>query len=204
MGSARALAIAIVGLAIVGATPVAPDEADPGEDADVAPRPPADATGRSDLDLGNDVFANALATALRSVYERYVASAKSIPAPVRERLEDEYGPELARARFAVSPAAVRLLATIDRFEGTAFGKGMHALTIDDLILLAADPQETESPLALWIWAHELYHVRQYRERGSILEFARDYLRNCEALERAADESANRALDMSVNVKHCLR
>lgn len=157
---------------------------------------------RTDLDV-NDVLANALATALQSVYDRYAGSSSPIPDDVRDRLQAEYGLELERARFVVSAAAVRLLGTIDRFQGTAYGKGMHALTIDDLILLAADPAENESPFTLWIWAHELHHVRQYSERESILEFARDYLRDCPAIERAADARANRALGMDVSVAHCL-
>jgi hypothetical protein len=176
--------------------PARPDEA--------APRSPAEGAVRNDLDLSNDLLARALATALQSVYDRYVGSAAAIPPDVRDRLEEEYGDELSRARYAVSPEAIRLLAAIDRYEGTSFGEGMHALTIDGLILLATDPAENESPFALWIWAHELHHVRQYRERGSILAFARDYIRDCDAIERAADERANRALDMDVSVSHCLQ
>jgi hypothetical protein len=185
-----------------GAAPETPVET-PAPDDDRRPSPTEGAI-RNELDLSNDVLARALATALQSAYDRYVGSAISIPDDVSQRLEEEYGVELSRARFVVSPAAVRLLATIDRFQGSDFGEGMHALTIDDLILLAADPAENESPYALWIWAHELHHVRQDREAGSILTFARDYLRDCDAIEDAADERANRALEMDVSVRHCLQ
>ena len=197
-GSIRCAAF---GLALLGAAAAAPVEPVPPEEA--APEAPVDGAARTDLDLANDVLANALATALQSVYDQYVGSAQPIPTDVQEQLKDEYGPELSRARFVVSPAAVRLLGTIDRFQGTTFGKGMHALTIDDLVLLASDPTESESPYTLWIWAHELHHVHQYRERGSILDFARGYLRDCDAIERAADARANRALGMDVSVRHCL-
>lgn len=191
----------VLGLALLGTAPTAPVEPAPTGEAN--PGPPAGGAVRDELDVA-DVLADALATALQTVYDRHLASASSIPADVRERLEDEYGAELSRARFVVSAAAVRLLGTIDRFQGTGFGKGMHALTIDDLILLASDPEDSESPYTIWIWAHELHHVQQYRERGSILAFARAYLRDCDAMEQAADARANRALGMDVHVSHCLR
>ena len=202
LAGVRTLAGTLLALALLGASTIEPAEPNRAEDA--VPRSPEDAPVQQDLDLGDDLFARALATALQSVYDRYIGAAAPIPAEVQEQLGNDYGPELSRARFVVSEAAVRLLATIDRFEGTDFGEGMHALTINDLILLAANPAENESPFAMWIWAHELHHVRQYRERGSLLAFARNYLRHCEAVERAADERANRALGMDVSVHHCLK
>jgi hypothetical protein len=54
-----------------------------------------------------------------------------------------------------------------------------------------------------MWAHELHHVQQYQERGTIYRFARWYVNDCEAVERAADDRANRALGMSIGLPHCL-
>ena len=146
-----------------------------------------------------DALAAPLAAALEAVHDRYAGSAKPIPADVREALAAEFGTELARARYVVSEFAVNLLTAIDQFQGTSLRNGLHAVTVDDLILFSSAPSISD----LWMWAHELHHVRQYQERGTIYRFARWYVNDCEAVERAADDRANRALGMSIRLPHCL-
>jgi hypothetical protein len=118
---------------------------------------------------------------------------------VRQALAAEFGAELARARYVVSELAIDLLTAIDRFQGTSLRNGLHAMTVDDLIVFSSAPTSSD----LWMWAHELHHVRQYQERGTIYQFALWYVNDCEAVERAADDRANRALGMSIHPPHCL-
>jgi hypothetical protein len=116
-----------------------------------------------------------------------------------DALAAAFGSELARARYVVSELAVGLLTAIDRFQGTSLRNGLHAVTVDDLILFSSAPSISD----LWMWAHELHHVQQYQERGTIYRFARWYLSDCEAVEQAADDRANRALGTSIHPQHCL-
>lgn len=145
------------------------------------------------------VYAAPLAAALQAVHDQYAGSAKPIPADVREALAAEYGSELARARYVVSAFAVNLLTAIDQFQGTSLRDGLHAVTVDDLIVFSAVPSISD----IWMWAHELHHVRQYQERGTIYAFALWYVNDCEAVERAADDRANRVLGTSISPPHCL-
>jgi hypothetical protein len=144
-------------------------------------------------------LAAVLATALQAVHDQYAGSAKPVPPDVKQALAAEYGSELEHARYVVSQLAIDLLATIDRFQGTSLRNGLHAVTVDDLIVFSSAPSSSD----LWMWAHELHHVRQYHERGTILEFARWYLSDCEAVEQAADDRANRTLGTSIRPPHCL-
>lgn len=146
-----------------------------------------------------DPLATALALALHTVHDRYVPAAKAIPEDVTKRLAAEYGAELARARYVVSRLAISLLGAIDRFQGTTLRSGQHAVTVDDLIVFASTPSIED----VWMWAHELHHVRQYRVLGGIDAFAAAYLADCEAIEKEADERANRALGTNVHPAHCL-
>jgi len=144
-------------------------------------------------------LATVLAAALQAVYDQYAGSAKPVPPDVKQALVAEYGSELERARYVVSKLAIDLLATIDRFQGTSLSNGLHAVTVDDLIVFSSAPSSSD----LWMWAHELHHVRQYHERGSIYRFALWYVNDCEAVEQAADERANRVLGTSIRPPHCL-
>lgn len=146
-----------------------------------------------------DVYAAPLAAALQAVHDQYAGSAKPIPADVREALAAEYGSELARARYVVSAFAVKLLTAIDQFQGTSLRDGLHAVTVDDIIVFSSVPSISD----IWMWAHELHHVRQYQERGTIYGFALWYVNDCEAVEQAADDRANRVLGTSVSPPHCL-
>jgi hypothetical protein len=146
-----------------------------------------------------DALAAPLAAALEMIHDRYAGSAKRIPEDVRDALAAEFGPELVRARYVVSAFAVNVLTAIDHFQGTSLRKGLHAATVDDLILFSSVPSIAD----LWMWAHELHHVKQYEERGTIYQFALWYVNDCEAVERAADDRANRALGTSIRPPHCL-
>lgn len=172
---------------------------DPGAAADSGDAPARPGTEEGDT---AQTLASVLAAALQAVHDHYAGSARPVPTAVRERLAPEYASELARARYVVSRLAFRVLATVDRHQGTALSDGLHAVTVDDLIVFSSEPGATDRDL--WMWAHELHHVHQYQERGTIHEFARAYLSDCEAIERAADERANRVLGTGIRLRHCLR
>ena len=182
---AIALALAL-GCALAGADAAASEG-----DAKRAAEPAARGT--------RDAYAGPLAAALELVHDRYAGAAKPIPADVKDALAVEYGPELVRARYVVSQLAVELLTAIDRFQGTSLRKNLSAVTVDDLILFSSAPTLSD----LWMWAHELHHVHQYEERGSIHAFALWYVNDCEAVEQAADDRANRALGKNIHPPHCL-
>lgn len=197
------LGIALLGAALVGAAPeedadfVAPPAAEPVEEAPPSDGlPPAPALGPRDP---KETLAGALAGALQLVYDQYLPAAKPVPEDVQARLAEEFGPELARARFVVSREAFELLTLFDRIQGTSLAQGAHALTVNDLIVFASQPTVDD----LWVWAHELHHVRQYEERGTIRDFALWYVDECPEIERAADERANRVLGTDIQLRHCL-
>ena len=146
-----------------------------------------------------DPLAAALAAALATVHDQYAPSAKPVREDVKQALAAEYGSELARARYVVSRLAIRVLSAIDQFQGTSLGSGLHAMTVDDLILFSSEPSTAD----IWMWAHELHHVRQFRVLGGVDAFAAAYLRDCEAIEKEADDRANRALATSIHPRHCL-
>jgi hypothetical protein len=172
--------------------------AGPGADA-AATDADAGRTAEQGTGEAQDALAAPLAAALEAVHGQYAGSAKPVPADVREALAAEFGSELTRARYVVSELAVRVLTAIDQFQGTSLRNGLHAVTVDDLILFSSAPSIAD----LWMWAHELHHVRQYQEQGTIYRFARWYVNDCEAVERAADDRANRALGTSIRLRHCL-
>jgi hypothetical protein len=146
-----------------------------------------------------DPVAAALTAALQTVHDRYAPAAKPVPDDVKQALAAEYGEESARARYVVSQLAISVLSAIDQFQGTSLRSGQHAMTVDDLIVFASTPTSSD----LWMWAHELHHVRQYRMLGGVDAFAAAYLSDCEGIEKEADERANRALGKSIHPRHCL-
>lgn len=58
-----------------------------------------------------------------------------------------------------------------------------AVTVDDVIVFASTGVDIDDPA---LWAHELYHVMQYREWG-VAGFAERYLNDRGAVEHAANE-----------------
>lgn len=170
----------------------------PGASAAAADTDAGPATGQP-TGGARDAYAAPLAAALELVHDRYAGSAKPIPPDVKEALAAEYGPELVRARYVVSELAINVLTAIDQFQGTTLRKGVNAATVDDLIVFSSAPSISD----LWMWAHELHHVHQYEERGTIYRFALWYVNDCEAVERAADDRANRTLDTKIHPPHCL-
>ena len=45
---------------------------------------------------------------------------------------------------------------------------------------------------LWLWAHEIAHIQQYKQMGT-LDFAKRYVRDYSAIEAEADQMADRAM-----------
>jgi hypothetical protein len=98
-----------------------------------------------------------------------------IPPDVREVLEGFVAEEILDvARWRIDDSAASMYPAFFRFGGTP------AVTLDYVVIFdsaehAADPS---------LWAHELYHVGQYRDWG-IDGFAERYLTDYEAVEHDA-------------------
>jgi hypothetical protein len=82
---------------------------------------------------------------------------------------------LASVRWRVEPDSVL-------FGTNVFRSGMRAVTLDNVILFVS----AEEAANVKLWAHELYHVLQYREWG-IEDFIERYLADRSVVEREAWE-----------------
>lgn len=100
-----------------------------------------------------------------------------VPGAVRDALADYIPPEvLATVRWRVDDSNLMSAANL-------FGNGtLTAVTLDHVIVFVSDDDAAD----LTLWAHELYHVRQYREWG-VAGFVERYLEEPDAVERAAKE-----------------
>ncbi len=90
---------------------------------------------------------------------------------------DGYLPDdvLASVRWRIEPDSVLIGQNL-------FQPGMRAVTLDNVILFAS----AEEAANIKLWAHELYHVLQYRQWG-IEGFVAHYLADRAAVEREAWE-----------------
>ncbi|WP_353472895.1 hypothetical protein PVT71_02360 [Salipiger sp. H15] len=146
----------------------------------------------SDVVLGNkslgETFQEAvgipLAAALRQAHDALSPRAKPLPDDIKTALYAGFSHELVdRARYVETdvegnlPAIINTLKTkIGETDGTN-----HAVTVDDIIAFETVP----SVLDIGFWAHELIHVRQYRDWG-IDKFAAQYATNYKSVENEAE------------------
>lgn len=68
----------------------------------------------------------------------------------------------------------------------------NAIVLDTVIVFRNLEDARVNEDNLWLWAHELAHVEQYRSWG-IDDFTKRYLRDFQAVESAANERANQFL-----------
>jgi hypothetical protein len=100
-----------------------------------------------------------------------------IPSDVREVLAGYVAEEILDvARFRVDDTEVSMYPAFFRLGGTP------AVTLDYVVIWESAEQAADPSL----WAHELYHVGQYRDWG-IEGFAERYLADYEAVEHDAAE-----------------
>ena len=108
--------------------------------------------------------------------EAIARGVEPIPAEFLEAFDGHLpGDVLATVRWRIEPDSVLTGQNV-------FQPGMRAVTLDNVILFASAEEATNVKL----WAHELYHVLQYRQWG-VENFVDRYLADRAAVERDAWE-----------------
>lgn len=116
---------------------------------------------------------------LQSRQSALMAGTLPMPLDIRAQLSSYYDSELLdTVRFRVGA-----LDELDAASTMLQNPDIQAVTLIDVVVFRTD-QAAEQDVALW--AHELWHVQQYRDWGTA-EFARRYTRDFEAVERPAYE-----------------
>lgn len=109
------------------------------------------------------------------------AGAKPIPAPMIEILTPYFDAELLRSvRWTIGTGRVDLGTFL-----TEQYMDEGAVALNRQVVFSSE-RLTEN---VWIWAHELAHVEQYRRKG-VNGFAAAYIADWQAVEREATERAN--------------
>lgn len=139
---------------------------------------PAEALAHQGLLAASD----ALAVSIRFSHARDIGVGQPIPPAVRRALAP-YFPEqtLRRVRWTIAGPRLSL--------GTLWAHWYDydgAVTLDNLIVFTSERASTR----IWLWAHELTHVRQYEVLG-LDEFARCYTSDATVLEELARRNADR-------------
>ncbi|MFN3513882.1 MAG: hypothetical protein ACK41C_12595 [Phenylobacterium sp.] len=123
----------------------------------------------------------ALAQAIRFSRSQALASD---PQPIPDEIQRTLAPYfdaavLSRTRWTL---ADRRLGLGSLLAGWYYEEG--AVTLDDVVVFS----DHAMVVNVWLWAHELAHVEQYRRRG-IDRFAFDYITDWRALEAEANARA---------------
>lgn len=119
------------------------------------------------------------ASALRSGPNR-------IPPQMRRQLAPFFAAEtLDQVRWTVSSPRISL----DTFVSALFPR-YRAMTFDDLVVFQT-PADAGN---ISLWAHELVHVEQFRQMGTVQSFSRAYLGHWPEMENAAVHRTNHILD----------
>lgn len=106
-----------------------------------------------------------------------VAGTQPMPPSIRERLLPYYDSALLdTVRFRVGA-----LDELDVASAMLRNPDIQAVTLVDIVVFRS---LEDAQLDIALWAHELWHVRQYREWGST-GFAQRYTQNFEAVEAPA-------------------
>lgn len=130
------------------------------------------------LDTGIEIAATALANALVASRDAaWEQGTEPMPPHIREALLDWYPVDLLDSvEYRVGVAEDASLQSLSMRYSDA-----TALTAIDTIIFH-DAWDAENNVALW--GHEVKHVEQFRSWG-LMEFARAYVRDHEAVEREA-------------------
>lgn len=138
--------------------------------------------GRAVLDAGLGLAAATLANALQHSRDAArAAGTRPMPPEIRAGLLPWFPADLLDSIEyrvgAPEDASVQSLSI-------RYGDAIAVAVIDTIIF--TDPEDARSNLVLW--AHEVEHVAQFRDWG-VYTFAREYIRDTQAVERAAQERA---------------
>ena len=138
-----------------------------------------------------------LAAAIRDARSKYAPQAKSFPAEVITLLGQVIPRDiLERARYTVGDVKIALPSAIigtNAFLGAVTGNREKfstqiAVALDDIIVFPRQLNFEDIDDLKWV-AHEVFHVRQYRDWG-IDQFAFNYLKNRNAVEDQAEAAAS--------------
>jgi hypothetical protein len=138
--------------------------------------------GRSVLDAGLGIAAATLANGLQHSRDAArAAGTRPMPPGIREGLLPWFPAELLDSiEYRVgAPEEASVPALSIRY-----GDAIAVAVIDTIIFTNPDDARTN----LVLWAHEVQHVAQFRDWG-VYAFAREYIRDHQAVERPAQERA---------------
>jgi hypothetical protein len=108
-----------------------------------------------------------------------------IPDAMRRQLSPFFdAATIDQVRWTISSPRV----SIDTFVTTLFPR-YRAMTFDDLVVFGSRADAEDISL----WAHELVHVEQFRQMGSVRRFSRAYLGHWPEMENAAVHKTNHIL-----------
>jgi hypothetical protein len=110
-----------------------------------------------------------------------VAAARPIPADIRRKLKQSIDAKvLDGARYKIDDGNGIDLANLNQYYGDLVGSRVAAVTLIDVIVFRDEQTAADSA----VWAHELFHVKQFREWG-VHDFAMRYARDFHEVEDPA-------------------
>ncbi len=128
--------------------------------------------------------APAIAASIRYSRTEALASAKPPPADVRRELEPYFGEDLLDdVRWTLAGQRLSLGSVL-----ASWYFDEAAVTLQD-VLVFSSPEASRN---LWLWAHELAHVEQYRLWG-VHGFASRYAADWTGVEQAATRRADQVI-----------
>jgi hypothetical protein len=114
---------------------------------------------------------------------RLRAGARALPDEILWEFRGFYSAEVLSARWRIGQGnELSLQANAFRF-GDRTG-----IALDNVVVLRGQDDASN----LWLWAHELAHIEQYRRWG-VDDFAKSYIRDADSIEAAANARANQFL-----------
>jgi hypothetical protein len=139
-------------------------------------------------EFNGQVGGNALAIWIQQSHDTAIGTSQPIPPQIRQALtgyiEDDI---LNRVRFKVGDNGILNLAGLTIAYGDrVFGSDVDAVTLIDLVVFRNENDAYNNPA---LWAHELTHVKQFRDSG-VQDFSIRYARNSNDLEGPAYEVGN--------------
>jgi hypothetical protein len=111
------------------------------------------------------------------------AGALPIPPAIRDKLKDSFDAKLLDiARYKIDDNGELNLANLNLHYGDLAGNRVAAVTLIDVIVFRDEKTAADDST----WAHELFHVKQFREWG-VHDFAMRYARDFHEVENPAYE-----------------
>lgn len=115
------------------------------------------------------------------------AGASPLPSQIIAEFNGFYGPEVLGAFWRIGQGNELSL------QANSFRFGDRAAIALDTVLVFRSFNEANS---LWLWAHELAHIEQYRNWG-IDDFTKRYIRDYDAIEIAASRRADEFMNWRI-------